>query len=244
MKTKKNDKSLFYDETFAKNVYAAAPKYKYVIDVFRGIHPKVLLDIGCGDGDFAAVAKQELQLKKAIGIDIAPEAIKRAKKRGIEGYSLDLDEKDLPIVANSVDVVFCGEVIEHVYSSDHLLTELRRVVKPTGLVVITTPNLASWYNRLSVLFGYQPIFSDVSLTYSLGHMFPINTSFGHLRMYTLRGLVALMEAHNFSIVKTYGFGVNDQVGVGKKFGVITKIANWVFQNPAWSSDMCVIARKN
>lgn len=237
------DKQDFYTTSFAKGVFGTAPKYQFVLDLMRQWRPKTFLDIGCGDGQFAAVIKNELKLHKAYGIEIAAQGVRNAKKLGVDGICLDIDQKNIPLPSGSVDVIFCGEIIEHVYSSDHLLEEIYRLLRPKGKLIITTPNLSAWYNRLSILFGYQPIFSDVSLKYSVGHLFPMNTSFGHLRIYTLFGLTELLRLHKFSIRSTYGFGVNERVGVGKAFSWVARMANWVFRHPSWSSDLCVVASK-
>ena len=53
-------------------------------------------------------------------------------------------------------------MIEHLYNPDHMLEECRRVLKPGGLLIISTPNLQAWYNRILFLFGVQPIFYEVS----------------------------------------------------------------------------------
>jgi methionine biosynthesis protein MetW len=240
----RSDKSDFYNQNFAKEVFAHAQKYQAVLDMFaKKKRIKRFLDIGCGDGEFAQVAKKQLKISSAYGVDIAPEAAVRAQKRGVRAIALDVDAKPLPFKNNFFDAIFCGEVIEHVYSTDQLLSEIRRVLAPGGIAIITTPNLSSWFNRLSVLLGYQPLFSDISLKYSLGHIIPLNTSFGHLRIYTLRGLLALLDAHAFKLVSISGFGINEHVGFGKRFGLLTKLVNFVFSAPQVSSDLCVVVKK-
>ncbi len=62
-------------------------------------------------------------------------------------------EEGIPYPDDSFDVVSAGEVIEHIYDPDRLLAETRRVLRPGGHVVLTTPNLQAWYNRALFVAG-------------------------------------------------------------------------------------------
>jgi len=59
----------------------------------------------------------------------------------------------------SFDVVFAGEVIEHMYDDGRFLREIHRVLKPDGIVALTTPNLFFLVNRLVMPFGRMPHFA-------------------------------------------------------------------------------------
>lgn len=133
-------------------------------------------------------------------------------------------------------------MIEHLINPDHLIEEIYRVLKVDGHLVITTPNLASWYNRLLLLCGYQPCFSDISIKYSPNKPFQINPC-GHLRLYTFNSLVFLLIKYNFNIVKSLGIGVNEYVGYGMRYNYLIKILNWIFKSPSINSDICILAKK-
>jgi methionine biosynthesis protein MetW len=216
-------------------------KYHTFIEIIKKHSPKRFLDVGCGDGSFAEAIREEVGCE-VFGIDISEEAIYKAKERGIEGVSLDIDSEDLPFENNFFDSVFCGEVIEHVYSPDNLLGELYRVLEPDGLLLLTTPNMASWFNRISLLFGYQPIFSDIGLTRSYGHITKMEPM-GHLRLYTLKALTKLMEAYKFKILEFQGIGINYKIGFGKAHPVIARLANLLFKSPSLNSGILVLATK-
>src|SRR3989344_5745663 len=99
------------------------------------------------------------------------------------------------------DIVIMSHIIEHVVNPDHLLSEARRVLKRKGLVIINTPNLAAWFNRILLLFGFQPFFTEVSsLDKTLGLKFtrkltPYTNPLGHLRVFTGGALKDIMEMH-------------------------------------------------
>ena len=62
--------------------------------------------------------------------------------------TLVADGRHLPFNGASFDVVLCLEVLEHLYSPIFLLTEFWRILKPSGDLVITTPNAWAWWNFL------------------------------------------------------------------------------------------------
>jgi 2-polyprenyl-3-methyl-5-hydroxy-6-metoxy-1,4-benzoquinol methylase len=97
----------------------------------------ILLDIGCGTGDFLAAAKSSgWQVK---GYEPNEKARNIALQKGVElTYSTE-DLKD-----NSVDVITMWHVLEHVPDVKAQITELKRLVKPGGTVIIAVPNYKSF----------------------------------------------------------------------------------------------------
>ncbi len=91
------------------------------------------------------------------------------------------------------------------YLTDHLITEGYRILRPNGIIIISTPNLASWVNRILLLFGLQPFDAEVSQRKCYG--LPLRSKqewkpVGHLRCFSVKALKQLLNSHNFSIVKT------------------------------------------
>jgi ubiquinone/menaquinone biosynthesis C-methylase UbiE len=98
-----------------------------------------VLDIGCGAGEFSAALAAAGT--RPIAVDVAAEALRRARER-----VPDLDARlwaagaPLPVPDNAVDVVWAGEVVEHVVDVAPWLSELRRVLRPRGTLLLTTPH--------------------------------------------------------------------------------------------------------
>ena len=115
-----------------------------------------ILGIGCGDGNFSLLLREASQAEEVYGVDISPKAVELANTVGVKTFQTDIDEEPLPFEKDSFDAIFCGEVIEHLLDPDHLLDEIYRILKPGGVAVISTRNLAAWYNRAVLLFGFQP----------------------------------------------------------------------------------------
>lgn len=74
-------------------------------------------------------------------------------------YSVNIEEEPLPADDETFDVVLCCEVLEHMEVDPmYMLAEVNRVLKPGGLLVLTTPNAASTHSIFKILRGTEPYF--------------------------------------------------------------------------------------
>jgi SAM-dependent methyltransferase len=77
-------------------------------------------------------------------------------ERGIDVSTVDIEHEPLPYTAGFFDVIIINQVIEHIKEIFFVFSEISRVVKTNGLVVVGVPNLAAWHDRLAILLGEQP----------------------------------------------------------------------------------------
>ncbi|MFI0819731.1 class I SAM-dependent methyltransferase [Streptomyces sp. NPDC021098] len=173
------------------------------VDAAEGYdHAATVLDIGCGDGTAAATALPFLRGHRLIGVDWSQDALRRAAHRLPAVVRGELDHGGLPFADGSADACVFSEVVEHLVDPDTALDELRRVLRPGGHLLLSTPNLAAWYNRGLLLAGVQPVFSEVSLRGIHGR--PGRDVVGHLRLYTARALRGFLTASGFEVVRLVG----------------------------------------
>jgi len=108
-----------------------------------------VLDLGCGNGrDLIELSNQNFD--NFLGIDISPEMISEAKKelvlRKIDAKKVQVGSAtNLYFPDNTFDKIIASEVIEHIPDYGKAITEMRRVLKNNGYLIITTPNRNSWY---------------------------------------------------------------------------------------------------
>ena len=104
------------------------------------------------------------------------------------------------------DIIFASHFIEHIVDPDYFLDECKKVMIPDTTLEIDTPNLGAWFNRILLLFGYQPHFTEVSTRYDVGKL-RLGTEEkpgGHLHLFTLRALKELLTIHGFKIHSIQG----------------------------------------
>lgn len=148
---------------------------------------KRVLDIGCYDGTISnLIANND---NEVYGIDMSEKALEIARSKGIKTNKLDLEAEEFPFADNYFDAVFAGEIIEHIFDTDWFLKRIKRILKPKGNLIITTPNLATLGRRLLLLSGKNPLI-EVSLN---------GDAAGHIRYFVKETLTALLEKHDFRI---------------------------------------------
>lgn len=96
-----------------------------------------LLDIGAGTGDFLVAAQKDGWLTK--GIEPSPKAKAIAQSKGVSFANNLNDFED-----NSFDVITMWHVLEHVPNLEEYLSELKRIIKPDGTIIIAVPNFKSF----------------------------------------------------------------------------------------------------
>lgn len=175
---------------------------------------KKVLDIGCYDG-----RDSELILKNnndVYGVEILHKPAKEAKKRGIKVKEFDLNMTRWPFRKDFFDVVVAGEIIEHVSSADLFLQNIYRVLKPSGILILSTPNLASLGRRIMLLVGKNPYIEISQLENVNG--FP---AVGHVRYFTKNSLIKLLRAYRFNVLEItsdcFNFGPIKSVFLAKLF---------------------------
>ena len=112
-----------------------------------------------------------------------------AKGRGLDIVHGDDLEQPLKVKSASTDLVIALEIIEHLYDTDFFLSEIQRVLKPGGYLVLSTPNLASLNNRIRLLLGFYPKYLEYSLQGA-----------GHIHLYTPSAIKFQISNLKFKII--------------------------------------------
>ena len=157
-----------------------------------------VLDIGPGKGELLHA------LRSKFGMNIGLSAIDRHESvlkslpenttliRANLWQLLDYENgiKELPVPDESFDMIILTEVIEHVIFPQILISEIARMLKPSGVLLISTPNIHMIGNRLAMLFGVDKIFHR---TGSEGFISKLNYHpYGHVGHYSIASLKELL----------------------------------------------------
>jgi SAM-dependent methyltransferase len=139
----------YYDEIYKENINLDSLKLIKKNLPFKSVRQEIikkfvlnnkktgiLLSIGCGIGE-----NEELFYTKEyslIGTDISLNALKVAKKYCPKGIYFQSKAENLPIKSESIDIILCIDMIEHIFDDELVLNEISRVLKKGGILVLTT----------------------------------------------------------------------------------------------------------
>ncbi len=151
-----------------------------------------LLDVGCGDGSLNLLL--DGKVRWVVGVDGALSACREARAKGFSVQCADLNACHLPYRDGIFDAVSCLDVIEHVLDPRHLLRELARVLRPQGILVLTTPNIRAYWHILTLIHGRFPRTSGD----------PEGYDGGHLHYFTFADVNHLLKEAEFDVVEEFG----------------------------------------
>ena len=144
---------------------------KIIENYIKNIPNAKIIDIGSADGK---ITKYFLKNSKQVfGFDIDKENLKKGKSKNIFSICGDATS-GLPIKSDSLDFIFAGSIIEHMYDTEFFLEEIRRCLKKNVALLITTPNISNFINRFRMMLGKYPIQSSPVLSRGMGdhiHLF-------------------------------------------------------------------------
>lgn len=105
-----------------------------------------LLDFACAAGYF--LERAQARGWDAYGVDLGPWAAKAAEARGVRNLLIGHLE-DLAFPSHHFDVIYAAQVLEHLQNPVQMLLELRRILRPGGILYVDVPN----YRTLPILLG-------------------------------------------------------------------------------------------
>lgn len=179
-------------------------KAQAICKVLASIEPrKAVSDVGCNTGVSTAFYAKVPGVESMEGFDIADKAVQIGKEKGLHVHVWHGGVEKCPTEDNRYDVVIASEIIEHIVDTDFFMNELKRVIKPGGHAIITTPNLYYWLSRLKFLLGCAPWnYPSVSSNFKLDR----NILTEHIRVNGMKEWTAFFEYLGFEVVRTQGLG--------------------------------------
>jgi len=136
----------------------------------------------CGVAKGGVADKLSKENARCFGVDVNPRELK-----GVKLIQSDLNN-GVPDFGIKFDVIFAGEIIEHLFDENKFIRECHKSLKSGGVLIITVPNLVSLSNRLMMFFGLMPLTAHVAAPF-------------HYHIYNRKRLKGLVKSADFSVIK-------------------------------------------
>lgn len=143
-----------------------------------------ILDLGCGEGE---IARQVFGRKIEWGLDNDQIMVEKAKKSKVYKRVILAGAEKILLNNGEVDLVFSNSVLEHIKDIDKVLKEIRRLLKPGGLLIITMPS-----DKLCEYLGWGKLY---------GRWF--NKKYHHYHLYSLKKWEELLRKEGLRLVDSY-----------------------------------------
>jgi dolichol-phosphate mannosyltransferase len=172
--------------------YWQRTRHKIILE-FTG-NSSAVLDIGCGSSRII------LDLKDAVGLDILFRKLRFLKPN--HDKLLQASTFALPFKSESFDVVINSQVIEHVPEDPKIMSEMWRVLRPGGTLILGTPDYGRW--------------SWVALEWLYGKVLEGGYAHEHITHYTRQSLAELIQASGFEVLDCQYVGYSEMIFKARK----------------------------
>jgi SAM-dependent methyltransferase len=186
---------------------------KLVEDFLNSIKSRpnlVILDVGCGTGETMSFIKRIREKTRVWGVDNSRVAINYAINRGHKTVKL-ADAKKMPFRTEMFDAVLALDVLEHINNPGKVLLEMKRLLKPGGKILITSPAMKFIWSRHDVGQGHVTRFNRDELE-QLAKETGLKTELVSYFNFFLSGPIILIRALSrfpgLGFVANYDNGVN------------------------------------
>lgn len=159
------------------------PMHNTLLKELDGKNFKTLLDVGCGNGIFLSMILNKFDVEVS-GIDISPGMIEKSKELLDDRADLKVgDSEHLPWNNRSFDIVTCNASFHHYPSPELVLKEVKRILRPGGILMIADP-----FTPNNLLRFFLNLFMQFSKS-------------GDVRIYSQKEMRELLEKCGFTLIR-------------------------------------------
>ena len=157
--------------------------------------PIIVLDVGCGDGIVTSYIVTCLEEEdKLYGVDYDPVRLKRLSSK-LKIEIIEGDATKLPIQDNFADIINIHHVLEHIPEEEKAISELKRVLKPDGYLIIGVPNEGGVLGKVLRTIHWKQYRKDKNLK-----------SGWHVNFYSRKGLIKKLKRQGLKVIEIKGVG--------------------------------------
>jgi SAM-dependent methyltransferase len=147
-----------------------------------------VLEIGCGAGMTLAYLKRSGLCRWTAGVELHRDAAARAREQIDLLLEASIEQLELPFDPNSFNVILCLDVLEHLADPWRVLTVLKRLLAPNGVIIASIPNVRHASVVLPLLLQGRWDYADTGLLDRT-----------HLRFFTRRTAIELFESTGYHV---------------------------------------------
>lgn len=188
-----------------------------------------ILDVGCGQGEFARLVKSERHAE-VWGVEIHREAAERAVAKIDRVLIGDIERDDLGLPNGYFDCVIFNDILEHLRDPWMVLQKVRAILTPGGYVVASIPNVR-YFDHMKALLKHK------EWRYETAGIL----DWTHLRFFTINSIRELFEYCGYEVVSIDGIN-------GRKFPWKFRMLNYIlkgtFEDMRYQQFACVAQRKS
>jgi SAM-dependent methyltransferase len=156
-----------------------------------------VFEVGCGEGYTLSYLKDNLICDWVGGVELFHDAAEKAKQRNIDlVLEGDVNNISLPIELNSLDVILCLDVLEHLVDPWTTLTYLRTFLKKDGVLICSIPNVRNWRVVFPLIFKGEWKYTKEGLLDKT-----------HLRFFTKKTAIELLEVSSYEVDRVESTGL-------------------------------------
>ncbi|MCX7973942.1 MAG: methyltransferase domain-containing protein [Candidatus Aminicenantes bacterium] len=156
--------------------------------------PQMIMDLGTAEGKMLAYLKKAFPSAFCLGVDSSFPLLLYGKKRSSDLSFIWAEAENLKFIQDETfDVIIAAAIIEHLVSPSRMLREAYRLLKPKGIIILTTPN--PFWEKIARVLGF--------------------IKGEHNYVMFLSQLVDMCRKENFLILEAYGFMVSP-IGIWKE----------------------------
>jgi len=152
-----------------------------------------VLDVGIGNGEIGEFCQRSQHTGLFTeGVDVSNNLLEHNKHKYDRMTQVNVDDPHwTEHVSRRFDIIVVSEVLEHLFRPDLFLERAKTIMKPGGVIIITTPNLLLWSKRLKFLFGWHEWANDGLFEW------------GHIHMFSWYFLQKVLKEKEYTIIDSY-----------------------------------------
>jgi SAM-dependent methyltransferase len=168
------------------NNVAKSTTFNNILSQFS-LHDKVVLDIGCANGEFLRHFG-----KGSVGLTITPEEVEEGHRRGLDVRMANIEEDEL-LFDHKFDAIFANNIFEHMQSPHNFLIKIKAYLKEGGILILGVPCIP-YISPLMRLRKFRGVLASL-----------------HINFFTRRTLMLTVEFAGWRVMQARGFRIRNRM---------------------------------